>query len=65
MEKGDLVKFGTNKAKIIGKSMKGGQIRYKIRQLDDWGTIVNNIHERELTKIKSWLKQTFQEENYE
>nr|DAJ75588.1 MAG TPA: hypothetical protein [Bacteriophage sp.] len=53
MEKGDLVKFGTNKAKIIGKSMKGGQIRYKIRQLDDWGTIVNNIHERELTKIKS------------
>jgi hypothetical protein len=53
MEKGDLVKFGTNKAKIICKSMKGGQIRYKIRQLDDWGTIVNNIHERELAKIKS------------
>ena len=53
MEKGDFVKFGTHKAKIIGKTLKGGKLVYKIRQLDEWGTIVSNVGENELTKIQS------------
>ena len=48
--KGNVVNYKGKKAKIIGISVKGGNIRYKLRLYDKFNTIAYNIDPKEISK---------------
>lgn len=48
--RGDIVSYRDNKAKIIGISDKSGKTRYKLRLYDRFNTIVYNINHKEISK---------------
>jgi hypothetical protein len=50
--KGDIVQYRGQKAKVIGVSVKSGEIMYKLRLYGAFDTVVYNIYEKEISKFK-------------
>lgn len=50
MNKGDIVLYKNTKAKIIGKSMKGGKLMYKLRLYDSFRTVIQNVEQRDIKR---------------
>ena len=48
--KGDIVSYRDNKAKIIGVSEKSGKTTYKLRLYDRFNTIVYNVNSKEISQ---------------